>query len=505
MSRAAAPGTRVSFGVSHRIVSGKAHTANPPPNPQVTTEKLWLVGSAAGAPWILQLGFLNALPMLVERRIEHTYLGLTDVILSLPFFAHQNRITSAYFTLAISSQRASYLASGRVGSAAAPSPTCRLLGPGCYPAITAVGSFGRVFFPVFYSNGPSLDPSAPISLDKKKFSSAPLKPQHPPPPPLRALATPCPAAAGLHTGPCPALARASLEYLKTNGGHPLPPNSLAPSPDQSDHRGKKRTYRWENVFGPFLVHKLLGPRPPLPRSKDALPPPHQPTPPYPPHAHPHAPFQGLGNTNTSLLEIFLFHAGSNFFSGSKLVLLVIYYTALGGEVLFLLWSLIAGVSYIAAPVMYNPKPNLKALVEGFKEFTRWLRARDEIFDALVRPPSWTPCNPPTTTITWSAPLHHPPPVARPSPPELLLITRHHWGTGGGGGGGGSHTTHQPPTGPPPRLKVWAKSPRRGLLDQVQAWALYTPPCWGHSRAYPKIWYQTSNPLYNHHFRTENDP
>ena len=84
---------------------------------QITTENLWLVGSAAGAPWILQLGFLNALPMLVERRIEQTYLGLTDVLLSLPFFAHQNRITSAYFRIAITSQRAGYLASGRVCSA----------------------------------------------------------------------------------------------------------------------------------------------------------------------------------------------------------------------------------------------------------------------------------------------------------------------------------------------------------------------------------------------------
>jgi hypothetical protein len=169
---------------------------------QITTENLWLVGSAAGAPWILQLGFLNALPMLVERRIEQTYLGLTDVLLSLPFFAHQNRITSAYFRIAITSQRAGYLASGR----------------------------------------------------------------------------------------------------------------------------------------------------------------------------------GLGNTNTSLLEIYLYHASSNFIAGSKLILLVIYFTALGGDVLFLLWSLIAGVSYIAAPIMYNPKPSPKAMVEGFKQFTRWLKARDEIFD-----------------------------------------------------------------------------------------------------------------------------
>ena len=81
----------------------------------------------------------------------------------------------------------------------------------------------------------------------------------------------------------------------------------------------------------------------------------------------------------------MYHASSNFIAGSKLILLVIYFTALGGDVLFLLWSLIAGVSYIAAPIMYNPKPSPKAMVEGFKQFTRWLKARDEIFDRKVRP------------------------------------------------------------------------------------------------------------------------
>ena len=49
-----------------------------------------------------------------------------------------------------------------------------------------------------------------------------------------------------------------------------PPPPWAPfSTDQSDHRGKKRSLQFrENVIGPFLVHKLLGPRtlPPPPPS-----------------------------------------------------------------------------------------------------------------------------------------------------------------------------------------------------------------------------------------------
>ena len=50
-----------------------------------------------------------------------------------------------------------------------------------------------------------------------------------------------------------------------------PQNPLPPSPDQSDRRGKKNEiYNRENVVGPLLVHKLLGPNPPSP-SKDALP------------------------------------------------------------------------------------------------------------------------------------------------------------------------------------------------------------------------------------------
>ena len=43
------------------------------------------------------------------------------------------------------------------------------------------------------------------------------------------------------------------------GGRPSPP-------ERSDHRGKQcnAICCWESVVGPFLVHKLLGPRPPCP-------------------------------------------------------------------------------------------------------------------------------------------------------------------------------------------------------------------------------------------------
>ena len=62
---------------------------------------------------IIPLGILNALPMLVERRIEYTYLSWSDIILSIPFFSHQNRITSHLFSLALQTQTGAYMASGR--------------------------------------------------------------------------------------------------------------------------------------------------------------------------------------------------------------------------------------------------------------------------------------------------------------------------------------------------------------------------------------------------------
>ena len=47
---------------------------------------------------------------------------------------------------------------------------------------------------------------------------------------------------------------------------PCPPAPLPPPPaDQSDHRGgKNEIYDGENLVGPYLVHKVLDPRPPLP-------------------------------------------------------------------------------------------------------------------------------------------------------------------------------------------------------------------------------------------------
>ena len=44
----------------------------------------------------------------------------------------------------------------------------------------------------------------------------------------------------------------------TIGGAPLPPPK-----DQSDRSGEDNIYRWGNLVKPFLVHKLLGPRPSL--------------------------------------------------------------------------------------------------------------------------------------------------------------------------------------------------------------------------------------------------
>ena len=44
-----------------------------------------------------------------------------------------------------------------------------------------------------------------------------------------------------------------------------------------------------------------------------------------------------------------------------------------------------------------------------------------------------------------------------------------------------------------------------LLDQAQARASYTPFFGVVRVAYPNVWFLTSNPLENHHFRTKNDP
>ena len=42
------------------------------------------------------------------------------------------------------------------------------------------------------------------------------------------------------------------------GGCPPPP------PTKGAIMGKNEIYRWENLVGPFLVHKLSGPKPPPP-------------------------------------------------------------------------------------------------------------------------------------------------------------------------------------------------------------------------------------------------
>ena len=160
-------------------------------------------GSLAGIPWIIPLGILNALPMLVERRIEYTYLSWSDIILSIPFFSHQNRITSHLFSLALQTQKGAYMASGR----------------------------------------------------------------------------------------------------------------------------------------------------------------------------------GLGNTSTSLVEIFTLHSVTNFIPGAKLLLLVIFYCGAGGGILYLLWPMIAGICYLVAPTLYNPKPTYKGMMEGFAELLTWIFAPDETFDA----------------------------------------------------------------------------------------------------------------------------
>ena len=58
--------------------------------------------------------------------------------------------------------------------------------------------------------------------------------------------------------------REVLEWLYTvGGGGGTPPNG-PPPPDQSDHSGKNEISHWENLVGPFLAHKLLGPSHPSP-------------------------------------------------------------------------------------------------------------------------------------------------------------------------------------------------------------------------------------------------
>ena len=56
------------------------------------------------------------------------------------------------------------------------------------------------------------------------------------------------------------------------GGDPPPPTKVSVV-------GKNGIYHKENLIGPFLVHKILGPRPPSPTSNTSLPPPPSTSPP----------------------------------------------------------------------------------------------------------------------------------------------------------------------------------------------------------------------------------
>ena len=172
---------------------------------QITPVDLGHFGSMASIPWILPLGLLNALPMLVERKIEYTYLSWGDILFSIPFFSHQNRITSYTFSLALETQTGAYLASGR----------------------------------------------------------------------------------------------------------------------------------------------------------------------------------GLGNTRTSLVQIFVYHSITNFIPSCKLLMMVLFYCAMGGDVLFLLWPLLAAICYLIAPTLYNPKPTYKEMFDHHIELLKWLSAEDACFDAAA--------------------------------------------------------------------------------------------------------------------------
>ena len=92
--------------------------------------------------------------------------------------------------------------------------------------------------------------------------------------------------------------------------------------------------------------------------------------------------RGLGSTRTSMVDLFLYHGVTNFIPGARLLALVLFYCALGGDVLFLLWPLIAALCYLCAPMLYNPKPNYKAMMESLSELVYWV------------PPAPRPLHPP---------------------------------------------------------------------------------------------------------------
>ena len=72
--------------------------------------------------------------------------------------------------------------------------------------------------------------------------------------------------------------------------------------------------------------------------------------------------RGLGNTRTSVVDLFLYHGVTNFLPGSRLLLMVILFCGLGHSLAFVFWPMVAGISYIAAPVLYNPKPTNRSLL-----------------------------------------------------------------------------------------------------------------------------------------------
>eukprot|EP00668_Euglena_longa_P002959 GGOE01003456.1.p1 GENE.GGOE01003456.1~~GGOE01003456.1.p1 ORF type:complete len:3098 (-),score=946.50 GGOE01003456.1:364-9156(-) len=169
---------------------------------QITPVSMGSFGSSASAAWLLPLGALNALPMIIERVLEVTYLGRWDFFTSIPFFSHQNRITAAFFTLAMDTQKGAYMASGR----------------------------------------------------------------------------------------------------------------------------------------------------------------------------------GIGNTNTHIVDIFCYHAATNFWPALELLTLVIIYVLLGGNSLWLMWTIIAGVCYLVAPILYNPKPSLNGFTSQTFDFFKWLRSPSSQFN-----------------------------------------------------------------------------------------------------------------------------
>ena len=127
---------------------------------------------------------------------------------------------------------------------------------------------------------PPLPPSSTNSpVGRPTSARRTLRPPPPPKPPqaVASSAGPGPAGEGpgglLSATPSPPSpwpgGREALEWLYTvgGGGVPLPPQPEPPPPQTIVIIvGKPEFYDWEHLIGPFLVHKLLGPRPPPPPS-----------------------------------------------------------------------------------------------------------------------------------------------------------------------------------------------------------------------------------------------